>query len=143
MRYLIKKVIFFLFTLLSIPVLFGWILYSLDSALDIGYKLGIEMIPDALFRDDAIILPIFLSILFPMLGSLIYLIFYRRECSIWPKLLMLFAGISAFILPYLADDGHHPAIKMLLIAYAAIALTAIVWLIVAMVKYPKPESKTA
>lgn len=143
MRYQIKKLIFFLFAFLSIPVLFAWILYDLDSALDIGHKIGIEIVPDYLFRGDAIMLPLFLSILFPIPGSLIYLIFYRRECSIWPKLLMLFAGTSAFIVPYLADDGHHPAIKTLLIANAAIALAAIIWLIVAMVKYPKREPKTA
>lgn len=111
MRYQIKKLIFFLFAFLSIPVLFAWILYDLDSALDIGHKIGIEIVPDYLFRGDAIMLPLFLSILFPIPGSLIYLIFYRRECCIWPKLLMLFAGTSAFIVPYLADDGHHPAIK--------------------------------
>lgn len=143
MRYQIKKLIFFLFAFLSIPVLFAWILYDLDSALDIGYKIGIEIVPDYLFRGDAIMLPMFLSILFPIPGSLIHLIFYRRECSIWPKLLMLFAGTSAFIVPYLADDGHHPAIKTLLIANAAIALAAVVWLIVSMVKYPKPAPKPA
>lgn len=143
MLYKIKKIIFFLFAFLSIPVLFAWIVYDLDSALDIGYKIGIEIVPDYLFRGDAIMLPLFLSILFPILGSLIYLVFYRRECCIWPKLLMLFAGTSAFIVPYLADDGHHPAIKRLLIANAAIALAAIIWLIIAMVKYPKPASKPA
>ena len=143
MLYKIKKIIFFLFAFLSIPVLFAWILYDLDSAFNIGYKIGIEIVPDYLFRGDAIMLPLFLSILFPIPGSLIYLIFYRRECCIWPKLLMLFAGTSAFIVPYLADDGHHPAIKTLLIANAAIALATIIWLIVAMVKYPNPASKSA
>ena len=87
MLYQIKKIIFFLFAIVSIPLLFSWILYDLDSAFHIGSQIGIKLLPDTLFRDDAIILPIFLSLLFPTLGSLIYLIFYRRECSVWPKLL--------------------------------------------------------
>ena len=153
MRYKIKKLIFFLFAILSIPLLFSWVLYDLDSAFDIGYKIGVKLLPDVLFRDDAIILPIFLSLLFPALGSLIYLIFYRRECSVWPKLLILFTGTvnastslqidsEIFKARFQYDD---PAIgwKLLLAVYAAIALAAIIWLIVAMVKYPKQAAEPA
>lgn len=153
MLYQIKKIIFFLFAIFSIPLLFAWVLYDLDSAFDIGYQIGIDLVPDFLFRGDAIILPIFLSILFPVLGSLIYLIFYRRECRIWPKLLMLFTGtVNALASAQINAEifkAHfrydNPAIgwKALLAVYAAIALAAIIWLIVAMVKYPKPEPKAA
>ncbi len=65
MLYQIKKIIFFLFAIVSIPLLFSWILYDLDSAFHIGSQIGIKLLPDTLFRDDAIILPIFLSLLFP------------------------------------------------------------------------------
>ena len=41
------------------------------------------------------------------------------------------------------DDNSAIGWKLLLAAYAAIALAAIVWLIIAMVKYPKPASKPA
>ena len=119
MLYQIKKIIFFLFAIVSIPLLFSWILYDLDSAL----------------------------------GSLIYLIFYRRECSVWPKLLILFTGTvnaftslqisSAIFTAQFQDDNSAIGWKLLLAAYAAIALAAIIWLIIAMVKYPKPASKPA
>lgn len=125
----------------------------LDSAFHIGSQIGIKLLPDTLFRDDAIILPIFLSLLFPTLGSLIYLIFYRRECSVWPKLLILFTGTvnaftslqisSAIFTAQFQDDNSAIGWKLLLAAYAAIALAAIIWLIIAMVKYPKPASKPA
>ena len=78
MLYQIKKIIFFLFAIVSIPLLFSWILYDLDSAFHIGSQIGIKLLPDTLFRDDAIILPIFLSLLFPTLGSLIYLYFLSQ-----------------------------------------------------------------
>ena len=153
MLYKIKKIIFFLFAFLSIPVLFAWILYDLDSAFNIGYKIGIEIVPDYLFRGDAIMFPLFLSILFPIPGSLIYLIFYRRECSIWPKLLMLFTGTVNAFTSIQIDSAIFTAQfrygdsaigwKMLLALYAAIALAAIIWLIVAIVKYPNPASKSA
>ena len=153
MLYQIKKIIFFLFAIVSIPLLLSWILYDLDSAFHIGSQIGIKLLPDTLFRDDAIILPIFLSLLFPTLGSLIYLIFYRRECSVWPKLLILFTGTvnaftslqisSAIFTAQFQDDNSAIGWKLLLAAYAAIALAAIIWLIIAMVKYPKPASKPA
>lgn len=153
MLYQIKKITFFLFAIVSIPLLFSWILYDLDSAFHIGSQIGIKLLPDTLFRDDAIILPIFLSLLFPTLGSLIYLIFYRRECSVWPKLLILFTGTvnaftslqisSAIFTAQFQDDNSAIGWKLLLAAYAAIALAAIIWLIIAMVKYPKPASKPA
>ena len=62
MRYQIKKFFFFLFALLSIPLLLALFLFYLDSALDIGSKIDISIALD-LFRDDGIILPIFQSIL--------------------------------------------------------------------------------
>ena len=85
--------------------------------------------------------------------ALIYLIFYRRECSVWPKLLILFTGTvnaftslqisSAIFTAQFQDDNSAIGWKLLLAAYAAIALAAIIWLIIAMVKYPKPASKPA
>ena len=102
MRYQIKKFFFFLFALLSIPLLLALFLFYLDSALDIGSKIDISIALD-LFRDDGIILPIFQSILCLDLGGLIYLFFYRTECKIWPKLLMLFNGTVSTYTSLLID----------------------------------------
>lgn len=84
MRYQIKKVIFFLIALLSIPLLLALFLFYLDSVSDIGSKINISIISFALdlFHDDEIMLPILQSILCLDLGGLIYLIFYRRECRV-------------------------------------------------------------
>lgn len=84
--------------------------------------------------------------------ALIYLIFYRRECKIWPKLLILFTGsvnvvtapeISSKLFSARLEQQGSPLPWLLLLwLYALIALAAIIWLIVAMVKYPKPASKS-
>ncbi|MFR7678181.1 MAG: hypothetical protein ACLU3D_13760 [Acutalibacteraceae bacterium] len=154
MRYQIKKFFFFLFALLSIPLLLALFLFYLDSALDIGSKIDISIALD-LFRDDGIILPIFQSILCLDLGGLIYLFFYRTECKIWPKLLMLFNGTVSTYTSLLIDCPIYTfgnplptgwtnlALILILLLFAAIALAAIIWLIIAMVKYPKPASKPA
>ena len=154
MRYQIKKFFFFLFALLSIPLLLALFLFYLDSALDIGSKIDISIALD-LFRDDGIILPIFQSILCLDLGGLIYLFFYRTECKIWPKLLMLFNGTVSTYTSLLIDCPIYTfgnplptgwtnlALILIFLLFAAIALAAIIWLIIAMVKYPKPASKPA
>lgn len=154
MRYQIKKFFFFLFALLSIPLLLALFLFYLDSALDIGSKIDISIALD-LFRDDGIILPIFQSILCLDLGGLIYLFFYRTECKIWPKLLMLFNGTVSTYTSLLIDCPIYTfgnplptgwtnlALILILLLFAAIALAAAVWLIAAMVKYPKPAPKAA
>lgn len=151
MRYQIKKFFFFLFALLSIPLLLALFLFYLDSALDIGSKIDISIALD-LFRDDGIILPIFQSILCMDLGGLIYLFFYRTECKIWPKLLMLFNGTVSTYTSLLIDCPIYTfgnplptgwtnlALILILLLFAAIALAAAVWLIAAMVKYPKPKT---
>lgn len=154
MRYQIKKFFFFLFALLSIPLLLALFLFYLDSALDIGSKIDISIALD-LFRDDGIILPIFQSILCLDLGGLIYLFFYRTECKIWPKLLMLFNGTVSTYTSLLIDCPIYTfgnplptgwtnlALILILLLFAAIALAAIIRLIIAMVKYPKPAPKAA
>lgn len=50
---------------------------------------------------------------------------------------------SAIFTAQFQDDNSAIGWKLLLAAYAAIALAAIIWLIIAMVKYPKPASKPA
>lgn len=148
MHFRIKKAIFFLFALLAISILLMWFFFYLHSALGVGFDL---------FYQEAIMFPIFLSLPFLDVGSIIYLIFYRRECRVWPKLLMLFTGtISTYMSTLVYNDSPiytfgDPLptswtvliLILILILFAAIALAAIVWLVVAMVKYPKPESKTA
>ncbi len=148
MRYQIKKFIFFLFALLSIPVLLMWFIFYLYSALGVGIDL---------FYQEAIMFPIFLSLPLLDVGSIIYLIFYRRECRVWPKLLMLFTGtVSTYMSTLVYNDSPMYTIGdplpsgwtmlvliLILLLFAAIALAAAVWLIIAMVKYPKPEPKTA
>ena len=99
----------------------------------------------------------FLSLLFLDVGSIIYLVFYRRECRVWPKLLMLFTGtIPTYTSMLIYNDSPiytigdplptgwtNLALILILLLFAAIALAAIIWLIIAMVKYPKPASKPA
>lgn len=148
MRYQIKKFIFFLFALLSIPVLLMCFIFYLYSALGVGIDL---------FYQEAIMFPIFLSLPLLDVGSIIYLIFYRRECRVWPKLLMLFTGtVSTYMSTLVYNDSPmytigdplpsgwtNRALILILLLFAAIALAAAVWLIVAMVKYPNPASKSA
>ena len=43
----------------------------------------------------------------------------------------------------LPTGGTNLALILILLLFAAIALAAIIWLIIAMVKYPKPASKPA
>ena len=83
MRYQIKKFIFFLYALLSIPALLLWFNFYFYAIFGVG--------PDLIYQ-EGIIVPIFLSLLLLDVGSIIYLVFYRRECRVWPKLLMLFTG---------------------------------------------------
>ncbi|HIT53907.1 MAG TPA: hypothetical protein IAD07_08205 [Candidatus Fimivicinus intestinavium] len=153
MLYWVKKIFFFLFSVFSILILFAWMLYDLDAAFPIYSKLGVDLSIDFLFRGDAILLPIFLALLFPVLGALLSLIFYRRECSVWPKLLLLCAGaVSAFaaapaegaIFEAMFRYGS-PALwwKAVLAVFAAINLACIIWLIVAMEKYPRKTPKAA
>lgn len=96
---------------------------KLQTALDIRW----------LFRGDAIISPsIYTVVLFPF-TFIVYLIFYRKECSLWPMLLFLCTGaINIFSAPYIDDTAF-------LVLYALITFVEIVWLIVAMVKYPKQQ----
>jgi len=82
-RYQIKKFIFFLYALLSIPALLLWFNFYFYAIFGVG--------PDLIYQ-EGIIVPIFLSLLLLDVGSIIYLVFYRRECRVWPKLLMLFTG---------------------------------------------------
>jgi len=141
-RYQIKKFIFFLYALLSIPALLLWFNFYFYAIFGVG--------PDLIYQ-EGIIVPIFLSLLFLDVGSIIYLVFYRRECRVWPKLLMLFTGtIPTYASMLIYNDSPIytigdplPTLILILLLFAAIALAAIIWLIIAMVKYPKPASKPA
>lgn len=137
MRYQTKKSLFFLLVILSILLLLYWILYDLGEAFYGIVKLQTTLDIRWLFRGDAIISPsIYTVVLFPF-TFIVYLIFYRKECSLWPMLLFLCTGaINIFSAPYIDDTAF-------LVLYALITFVEIVWLIVAMVKYPKPEPKTA
>ena len=140
MRYQIKKFIFFLYALLSIPALLLWFNFYFYAIFGVG--------PDLIYQ-EGIIVPIFLSLLLLDVGSIIYLVFYRRECRVWPKLLMLFTGtIPTYTSMLIYNDSPiytigdplptgwtNLALILILLLFAAIALAAIVWLIIAMVKY--------
>ena len=137
MRYQIKKSLFFLLVILSILLLLYRILYDLGEAFYRIAKLQTTLDIRWLFRGDAIISPsIYTVVLFPF-TFIVYLIFYRKECSLWPMLLFLCTGaINTFSAPHIDDTA-------LLVLYALITFVEIVWLIVAMIKYPKQEPKTA
>lgn len=153
MIYNFKKAYFFLSAVIMIPFLLFWLLYDLYDLLDFIYPimkaLGLRLV----FEGDGIIGYFLITLVLLPLNAIIYLIFYRRECSVWPKLLILFTGtvnaftslqISSAIFTAQFQDGNSAiGWKLLLAAYAAIALAAIVWLIIAMVKYPKPAPKAA
>lgn len=153
MTYKLKKVYFFLSVLSMLPLLLFWFLYDLYDLLDFIYPimkaLGLRLV----FEGDGIIGYFLITFVLLPLNTIIYLIFYRRECSVWPKLLILFTGtvnaftslqISSAIFTAQFQDGNSATgWKLLLAAYAASALAAIVWLVAAMVKYPKPAPKAA
>ena len=64
--------------------------------------------------------------------------FYRHGQCVY-----LSANFFGNLYSAVSDDNSAIGWKLLLAAYAAIALAAIILLIIAMVKYPKPASKPA
>lgn len=152
MSYKIKKIFFFLSAILSSIMLFYLAILDLyhwnivQCLVDDTFGIG------SYFSDDSMIFPVFFSAALLSLNAVIYLILYRRELCFWPKYMLLFAGlINTFTYGPISDrtfdyqqNSHSPNFwQALLFIYAAIALAAIIWLIVAMVKYPNPASKSA
>lgn len=144
MRYRIKKIIFFLLAILCLPLLLYWVIFDLGECFDWILQLQESIGLRNLFRGDydAIMGPYFYMIMLLPLTTAIYFIFYRKECGLWPKLLLLCAGFFHIVSALdIAQNAVSFGSYFLLGVYAAIALAAAVWLIAAMVKYPKPVSR--
>lgn len=147
-----KKIIFFFLAILSIPLLLYWILYDLGECFSSVVKFQTSIGLYGFFRDDAVLGPIIYTLILFPLASIIYLIFYRKECSMGVKLVPLLISIinastsihiSSAISQAFWNDQPSIGWKALLVLYVLITLAALVWLIVAMIKYPKQEPKTA
>lgn len=151
MTYRFKKVFFFSSAAVSLPFLlylsllnlycFDFIKWLAKDLLHLRYY----------FEQDTMMGPIFISLGLFTLFSIIYLIFYRRECHIGAMICLLFTGtVNALSTPYISSkifrswrSGAAPTFwYIILCIYAMIAFTAFIWLIVAMVKYPK-SSRTS
>ena len=147
MSYKIKKIFFFLFAIFSLIFLLYWLLYDLYHCFDLVEDIIFSMGLSSHFDSDRIIGYALEGAIVLVFTALIYLIFYRRECKIWPKLLILFTGsvnvvtapeISAKLFSARLEQQGSPLPWLLLLwLYALIALAAIIWLVVAMAKYPK------
>lgn len=151
MIYKTKKIFFFVSTILSLPMLLYLLLLDFYWFDAIGWFIDDLLQLRLYFDQDAMIGPIFFSLALLDFNAMIYFIFYRKECNVWPKLGLLFTGtintltitlISSQIARFWHNNTSPVFWYIILCIYAAIALTTFIWLIAAMVKYPKPKSKT-
>lgn len=156
MQYRLKKAFFFLLILLSIPLLLCWVLYGLSQCFDpVEQLLRDAELGFFLFQGDGIMFPVLWSYIILLPVPLLLLIFYRRECSIWPKLMFLFTGaVTVNTAPQIAEGISWDAFRYggtangallmaVMLFYVAVALAAMIWGTAAMVKYPPAPQKNA
>ncbi len=150
MAYKIKKGFFFLLTIYNCPFILYWgihipstffcpILKKLESWL--------------WFLDDAVMGLDIGGVILCTASAVIFLIFYRKECSLCPKLMLAFTGVvicrtSSDILGEINYAlirniaGNAATIyQAVLVFYALFALATLIWLIVSLVQYPKAPKK--
>ncbi len=149
--YRIKKVLYFLFCCIAFPFLIYWFLYGLAYSFQ-----GIESLLTVIglwmwFSGDALQAPIFGSFIFLFPISIALFLFYRKECPLLLKLMLLFVGTvtsltSSSVSGELLWSQFLPAAeivlyKIILVFYALFALATLIWLIVSLVQYPKAPKK--
>lgn len=148
-RHKLKHFLFIVLSIFCMFLLCYWILYALGCAFDFGYLIQKSLGISTWFRNEAVVLPIFLSfIVFPVTAILL-LVFYRRVYNLWMKLLVPAIGlihaataIHMEVAIYQAKQVGKSIViwQILFVIYAIAALIAFVWLIAAMIKYPKYQS---
>lgn len=155
MKYYIKKFLFILFALLAILLLLYWFFFGFGVfsqwVRDMQSNLGIRSF--FRFDSDAIMAPILYSaIVFPV-AIIVAGLFYRKECRIALTLASLLTGIvhtlfgfsiSRRIYKITVYEKRSPlGLEILLGIFMLCALLSIVWLVIAMVQYPKKPEKPA
>jgi len=152
MTYKTKKIFFLVSAILSLPMLLYLFLLNLYWSDAITWFIDDLLQLRLYFDQDAMIGPIFLSLAILNFNAIVYLVFYRKECHVCTKLGLLFTGtINTLTTTMISSQIHSswynnasPTLwYIILCIYAVIALATFIWLIVAMVKYPKPEPKAA
>lgn len=152
MRYHVKKIIFFFLSMLSIGSLLYLIgIYMYDTVAN-------RLLEDVLgigdyFTTDKGIFPVMFSYVSICVLALASLLFYRKEVSLWPKLLLLASGsVTPFIYGEIYDHYFglgFSAVKspwsweaaLTNSIFAIFTLVSMVGLIIVLIKYPKATDK--
>lgn len=150
MAYKIKKGFFFLLTIYNCPFVLYWGIHiPLTFFCPILKKLESWL----WFLDDAVMGLDIGGVILCTASAVIFLIFYRKECSLCPKLMLAFTGMvicrtSADIVDEIHliwnrnIAGNAATIyQAVLVFYALFALATLIWLIVSLVQYPKAPKK--
>lgn len=151
MTYKFKKAVFFLLTILSLPFTFYWMLYGMANSFSFGKSILKAINLWEWFEDEIVQLPALLGFFICTITAIVLIIFYRKECRIWPKLMLLFTGtvigftssdiVGEIWYDYLRGPSSVGTLfKAILVFYALFALATFIYLIITLVKYPKAAS---
>ena len=140
-----------LFTILGIGcmiLLCYWVLYDLGCAFDFGFSIQKGLGIDTWFLHEAVFLPVVCSyVIFPV-TSITFFIFYRNECSIGLKILLLLTGIihaataihiNTAIFKANSNNTSIIGWQVLFAVYALAAFVLFIWVLISMIKYPKAQ----
>ena len=153
MRAHAQKILFILLALLFILCLLYWALFDFISlfpwAKAFPKSLGIENY--FRYNSDAILFTISWSVIIVTVGSILAFLFYRKACRVGPILAtLLTCVVHSLAAPIISQrighirsylDGSPLGWKLLMGLFLLCALVSAVWLIAAMVKYPKAPKK--
>lgn len=150
MRIHFKQCYFFISAIFCIPFLFFWIIFFIrELILPLNYIVTNTTFLNDLFNGKLTIIPYVYGLPFLVITPIIYLVNYHREVALWIKLIFMLASVIA-VFYFLFDRiiiwffqvnldfiGYGSAFMI-----SAVPLTAIIGLIIAMVKYPKKPAKS-
>lgn len=153
MIYKFKKAVFFLLTILSLPFTVYWILYGIANSFSFGKSILKAINLWGWFEDEMVQLPALLGFFMCTITAIVLIIFYRKECHIWPKLMLLFTGtvigltssdiVGEIWYDYLRGSSSAGTLyKVILIFYSLFALGTFIYLIITLAKYPKVTPNT-
>lgn len=148
MAYTFKKVIFFLLTILSLAFTFYWFMYGIANSFSFGKTILKTINLWRWFEDEIVQLPALLGLFICTITAIIFLIFYRQECRVWPKLMLLFTGtvvgltssdiVGEIWYDYLRGPSSVGSLyKIILTLYALFSLATFIYMIITLIKYPK------
>lgn len=141
-HYSIKKLYLFVSAIFCIPFLMYWAIYCiqdlvsplrwlLHEATDLWYW----------FHDESLMIPLFYGFPILIVTAVIYLIAYRKKVPLWVDIVLT---LSTTIIPqaesislWFFENDFNFVSKISLVIIALVPITAIIGLIIAMVKYPK------